>query len=129
MYQPTTWYATLQKPAINPPNWVFAPVWTLLYIAMSVAIWRVHSKQHYFSFEMALWLMQLVLNGLWSWLFFGLHRPDLALIDIVALLIILLTTIYAFARIDRPAAWLLLPYMVWVGFASVLNLRLWQLNY
>jgi len=128
MFMPDAWYAALQKPEFNPPNWVFAPVWTLLYILMAISVWRVQRKQQRFSFEIALWLVQLALNGLWSWLFFGLHRPDLALIDIALLIVVLLTTVLAFARIDRNAAWLLLPYLAWVSFASMLNLSLWQLN-
>ncbi len=128
IFMPDAWYAELQKPDFNPPNWVFAPVWTLLYILMAISVWRVQRKQQQFSFEIALWLLQLVLNGLWSWLFFGLHRPDLALIDIAALIIVLLATVLAFARVDRSAAWLLLPYLAWVSFASMLNLSLWQLN-
>ncbi|QBB71007.1 tryptophan-rich sensory protein [Pseudolysobacter antarcticus] len=128
MFMPDAWYAALQKPEFNPPNWVFAPVWTLLYILMAIAVWRVQRKQQHLSFEIALWLLQLLLNGLWSWLFFGLHRPDLALIDIALLIIVLLTTVLAFARVDRIAAWLLLPYLAWVSFASMLNLSLWQLN-
>lgn len=128
MFMPDAWYAALRKPDFNPPNWVFAPVWTLLYIFMAISIWRVQRKQQRFSFEIALWLVQLALNGLWSWLFFGLHRPDLALIDIALLIVVLLTTVLAFARIDRNAAWLLVPYLAWVSFASMLNLSLWQLN-
>jgi len=124
MFMPDAWYAALQKPDFNPPNWVFAPVWTLLYIFMAISIWRVQRKQQRFSFEIALWLVQLALNGLWSWLFFGLHRPDLALIDIALLIVVLLTTVLAFARIDRNAAWLLVPYLAWVSFASMLNLSL-----
>ncbi len=127
---PDAWYAQLAKPAWNPPNWIFAPVWTSLYLAMAVAAWLVWRRGGWRENPKALsvYLIQLSANALWSPLFFGRHQPLWALIDIAVLWLGVLVTLAAFARVSRPAAWLLAPYMAWVTFASALNFSLWQLN-
>jgi translocator protein len=117
------WYDGLAKPPFTPPAALFGPVWTVLYVAMAVAAWLVWRRGGFAQggAALALWLGQLVLNGLWSVLFFGLRRPTLALVDIAVLLLVLAATIAAFARIRPGAAWLLAPYLAWSGFAAVLN--------
>ena len=128
-FGPGPWYAALQKPAWTPPNWLFAPVWIVLYIAIAVAGWSVwRSKAISVTKPILLWLLQLILNGLWSWLFFGLHRPDLAAIDIIALLVTICLFIVSAKNISAIAAWLFVPYALWVGFAAALNFSIWQLN-
>lgn len=129
-FMPGEWYATLVKPSWNPPSSVFAPVWSVLYVLMGVAAWLVWRKEGLSGAPAALglFLFQLVLNALWSYLFFGAHRPDLAFIDIVALWLVILATTIGFWRVSVPAGVLLLPYLCWVGFASALNLQLWRLN-
>lgn len=129
-FMPGEWYAGLAKPSWNPPGWLFGPVWSLLYTLMGVAAWRVWRKAGFRGapLAMAAFAIQLVLNAVWSWLFFGLHRMDLAFVEIVALWCAILATAIAFHRIDRPAAWMLAPYLAWVAFASVLNATLWRLN-
>jgi translocator protein len=124
------WYPTLRKPSWNPPSWVFGPVWTLLYVAMAVAAWRVWRRAESGAARATLGLYgaQLALNALWSILFFGLRRPDLALVDVVLLWVLLLVLLVRFARVDRLAVVLWTPYVAWVGFASVLNATIWQLN-
>ena len=124
---PDAWYAALAKPSFNPPNGVFAPVWTALFVLMAVAAWRVY-RHAGFGAAIALWLAQLVFNAAWSPLFFGLHRIGLALADIVVLLALILATSIAFFRIDRIAAALLLPYLAWVAFATALTLAIFRLN-
>jgi len=126
----TSWYAGLQKPPFNPPNAVFGPVWTVLYLMMAVAghrLWqaRGHAAR---GRALSLWFVQLAVNCAWSFLFFGAHRPGLALIDIGALLGLIVASIVVFARIDRLAAWLFAPYLAWVSFATVLNAAIWYLN-
>lgn len=127
-FQPGAWYEALRKPPLNPPNWVFGPVWTLLYVAIAVAAWRVWRAQSGPSAALALWGAQLVLNALWSFLFFGLEQSGLALVDIAALLAVLVLTTFAFLAIDRTAGLLFVPYVAWVAFASYLNAGLWLLN-
>ncbi len=132
------WYAGIVKPAINPPAWVFGPVWTTLYLLMGISLWLVW-KQHYDisnnvimfrwrRWAIGLFFVQLVLNTLWSIIFFGLHSPGGALVEIVFLWLAILTTIIAFAKISQPAAWLLAPYILWVSFAAYLNYSIWILN-
>lgn len=125
--QPDAWYASIAKPSFNPPNWIFAPVWTTLYVLMAVAAWRVWVRSG-LSAAVVLWGVQLVLNAIWSPLFFELHRIDLALADIVALLVLLIATVVAFFRIDRIAGWLMVPYLAWVAFATVLTGAIFRLN-
>ena len=128
-FGPGPWYAALQKPAWTPPNWIFAPVWTALYSAIAVAGWSVwRSKAVSVTKPILLWLLQLILNGLWSWLFFGLHRSDLALFNIIALLITICWFIARAKPISAIAAWLFIPYALWVGFATALNYAIWQSN-
>ena len=124
------WYADLDKPAFNPPDWVFAPVWTVLYLMMAVAGWRVWRRAGFRDARIALALFaaQLALNLAWSLLFFGWRRIDLALVDIVALLAVIISTTVAFWRIDRLAGLLFVPYAVWVAYAVLLNVSLWVLN-
>ena len=130
MFTPGEWYQGLEKPSWNPPGWVFGPVWTTLYILMGIAAWLIWKEAGFSKAQVALtlFLVQLVLNGLWSWLFFGVNRPDLAFADIVALEVMIVTVMVMFWRIRPSAGALLLPYALWVGFASVLNLTLWRMN-
>ena len=123
----TTWYPTLIKPSFNPPSWVFAPVWTSLYIMMAFAAWRIWLKQG-FGKPLYMWSAQLALNCLWSFLFFALQSPGWAMLDIIPLLALILVTIRLFWPIDRLAGLLLMPYAAWVSFASLLNFSIWWLN-
>jgi benzodiazapine receptor len=123
-----TWYAGLRHPAIAPPNYVFAPVWTTLYILMAVAAWRAWRKTGLKSVEMAAFALQLALNFAWSAIFFSLHQIGAALIEITALDLIVVATIFLFVRRDIWAGVLLLPYLVWLLFASVLTHEFWRLN-
>lgn len=129
-FLPGAWYATLTKPAWNPPAAVFAPVWTVLYASMGVAAWLVWRRAGFVGARAALaaFGVQLVLNALWSYLFFGLHRPGVALADIGALWIVILVVAVLFWRVDWRAGALMVPYLAWVGFASCLNFVLWRLN-
>jgi translocator protein len=125
------WFATLIKPRFNPPNWMFGPVWTTLYALMAFAVWRILRQPFSSSgrrLALCLFLLQLALNASWSWLFFWAHSPLLGLINIVPQLLLILATIVAFARLDRRAAWCLVPLAAWVAYASVLNFSLWCLN-
>lgn len=125
-----TWYAALAKPAFNPPDWIFGPVWTVLYLMIAVAGWRVWRWRERPGARLALgaWGVQLALNLGWSFLFFGARLIGAALVEIVVLLAAILATAALFWRIDRLAGWLLVPYLAWVGFATVLNAALWRLN-
>ena len=126
-----TWYVTLEKPIFTPPNWLFAPVWSLLYIMMGVAAGIVWSKGFYHKWvKTALYLFgfQLILNVAWSIFFFGIRNPLIALLDIIALFILLLFTIKSFKIVNPTAAYLLVPYLIWVAFATALNFCIWQLN-
>ena len=127
-FMPGPWYAELVKPAWTPPNWIFGPVWTALYVMIALSAWLVWRAEPRFGLPLGLWFAQLGLNTIWSWLFFGLERPGLAAIDIVVLLATIVATAYVFARVSRTAALLLLPYALWVGFASALNVAIWRLN-
>ncbi|MBC7369499.1 MAG: tryptophan-rich sensory protein [Undibacterium sp.] len=124
------WYAGINKPTWNPPSWVFAPAWTFLYATMAVAAWLVWREGGWRAQGRALgvFVLQWVLNALWTPLFFGLHRPGLALIDILALWLVLGATLMAFWRVRRAAGVLLLPYLAWVTFATALNFMIWRLN-
>ena len=124
------WYVGIVKPSFNPPAGVFGPVWTVLYLMMAVAAWRVWCREKHAGRPAALTLfaVQLGLNLGWSLLFFGLHAPGLALLEIVVLWLAIAATMRAFLRIDAVAGYLLAPYLAWVAFAAVLNLRIWQLN-
>jgi tryptophan-rich sensory protein len=122
------WYEHLAKPAFNPPNWVFAPVWTVLYLAMAVAAWRIWRKQGLRNTALALWALQLALNFCWSILFFGAHAILLALVDLCLLWLMILATLIVFWRTDRLAGLLLVPYLGWVSFAGLLNAAILTLN-
>ncbi len=128
----TEWYPTLIKPSFNPPNWIFGPVWGFLYVLMGISAGIVWNKGFYHKWvKTALYhfAFQLLLNGAWSLLFFGLKEPFWALIDIVLLFIFLILTIKWFKIVSNTAAYLLVPYAVWVLFAAVLNFEIWRLNY
>jgi tryptophan-rich sensory protein len=127
----TTWYVTLSKPSWNPPNWLFAPVWTTLYVLMSIAGWRawkVAASRSDANRTLQLYGTQLALNALWSVLFFGLHRPGLAFIEVIVFWALLVGLFVRFFRTDRIAGLLWLPYVLWVSFATVLNGTIWWLN-
>lgn len=129
---PDAWFEGLRKPFFNPPGVVFGPVWTLLYVLMAVAAWLVVRQAHVAWQKrrdaMLLMGLQLFLNALWSPLFFGLHSPGWALVDICALWLAIVVTIRAFAVIRPAAAWMLAPYLLWVSFALVLNGTIWIMN-
>ncbi len=124
-----TWYEGLVKPSFTPPNAIFGPVWTLLYILIAVSGWMVWRKIG-FSPErpLVIYGLQLALNFAWSFIFFGAHLPGLAVVDVLLLWIAIVWNIAMFWRVDRVAAALLLPYLGWVSFASALNIAVWQLN-
>ncbi|MDF2095318.1 tryptophan-rich sensory protein [Fodinicurvata sp. CAU 1616] len=124
---PGAWYAALNKPSFNPPGWVFGPAWTLLYILIAIAGWRLWRQGHR-GLPMTLWWAQLALNFLWSPLFFSAHRVDLALVVVLLLLLTIVAFITVTWRQDRPAALLFLPYAAWVAFAMLLNGAIWRLN-
>jgi benzodiazapine receptor len=125
-----SWYRTIQKPSWQPPNWLFAPVWTTLYLMMGVALYLVwRSAAPAKRLPIILWIVQLVLNFFWSAIFFKHHQIGWALVDILLLWVFILLTIFSFARISRPAAWLLVPYISWVSFAAILNFAIYQLNH
>jgi tryptophan-rich sensory protein len=126
-----TWYTTLSRPALNPPNWIFAPVWTTLFVLMGIAaflIWKRGIDKPKNREALKIFLGQLILNVLWSFIFFGLHNPGLAFLEIIFLWLAILATILSFSKISKTAAYLLIPYIAWVSFASYLNLAIWQLN-
>lgn len=124
-----SWYPRLHRPSFNPPDWVFGPVWTVLYLLMAIAAWRVWRRGGPGRpVALALWGAQLALNLAWSLIFFGLRAPGTALIDLALLLAAITATTVAFARRDRTAALLLCPYLAWCGFAFLLNFEIWRLN-
>ncbi|HEV7873907.1 MAG TPA: TspO/MBR family protein [Enterovirga sp.] len=126
-----TWYAGLAKPPLTPPNGVFGPVWTLLYALMAWAVWRILSRPADLPGRrgaLGWFFVQLALNAAWSWVFFALHSPALGLVVILALVAAIGVTIRRFRQADRLAAWLLVPYLAWVLFATYLNLGVWRLN-
>jgi tryptophan-rich sensory protein len=127
----TTWYPTLAKPGFTPPNWLFAPVWTVLYAMMGVAavlVWWRRSDDATSQRALLLFVTQLFLNGAWSFAFFGARSPALGLVVIVSLWIVLAATTERFFRIRAAAGWLLVPYLLWVTYAGALNLAIWMLN-
>jgi len=128
--KPGEWYLQLNKPSWNPPGWIFGPVWTALYLAMAVAAWLIWRRDGFSGAPLALglFLVQLTLNGVWSWLFFGLHRPGLALVDILLLWVFIAATLLAFWSRHWLAGALLSPYLLWVTFAAFLNFTLWRMN-
>lgn len=127
----STWYGKLEWPAAVPPDWAFGPVWTFLFLLMGVAaflIWRQGLHDGRVRMALAAFLIQLGLNVLWSFFFFGLENPALAFAEIIALLLAIGATIFLFFRVSRPAAYLLVPYIAWVTFAAYLNFQIWMLN-
>lgn len=124
-----TWYVTLEKPSFSPPNFVFGPVWTMLYALMGISLYLVlASKAKGKGRAVKLFFVQLVLNAVWSIIFFGLKNPGLAYVEIIALWIAIYLTIKAFKKISKTATYLLYPYLAWVSFAAILNFSVWMLN-
>ncbi|MBF4466753.1 TspO/MBR family protein [Flavobacterium sp. LC2016-12] len=127
-----SWYPTLVKPIFNPPNWIFMPMWTLLYILMAVAaglVWdKIKEQNEVVKKALLFFIIQLTLNAIWSYLFFGLKNPLLALIEIALLWLMIYETYLKFIKINKTAGYLLIPYMAWVAFAAVLNASIWWLN-
>lgn len=127
-----TWYPTIIKPAFNPPNWIFMPVWTLLFVLMGIAaglVWdRIKDQNAEVKKALGFFLIQLALNAIWSYLFFGLKNPMLALIEIALLWLMIYETYLKFIKINKTAGYLLIPYLAWVGFAAILNASIWWLN-
>lgn len=126
----TSWYSIIEKPAWNPPNWLFGPVWITLYTLMGIAaylVWR-QKKNKETKKGLNLYIIQLVLNALWSILFFGFQQPGIALIEIFMLLGFIVATTCSFFKINTAAGWLMIPYITWVSFAAILNGTIWWLN-
>ena len=127
-----TWYPTIEKPSFNPPNWVFAPVWTFLFILMGISaglIWdKIDSDKELVKKGLFFFIIQLALNALWSYLFFALNNILLASIEIVILLLVIYETYLIFNKVDKKASYLLIPYMLWVGFATILTVSIYFLN-
>lgn len=126
-----TWYASLEKPFFNPPNWLFGPVWTTLYTLMGISaflVWRKGIRDRQVKAALGIFVAQLILNSLWSIVFFGLHSLLGGLIVILPLWVAILLSIVTFYRISKTAGVLLIPYILWVSFATLLNFSLWQLN-
>jgi translocator protein len=127
----TNWYPMLIRPALNPPSWIFGPVWTTLYILMGIAaflVWNKGFDRQDVRKALGVFLLQLVLNAVWSVIFFGLHSPFWAFVDIIALWTTIIWTMTIFYKISKPAMWIMLPYILWVSFAAYLNYSIWMLN-
>lgn len=127
----TTWYADLARPSFTPPDWAFGVVWPILYVMMGISaflIWNSGITRKQVKVALGLFAFQLLLNGLWTPIFFGLHMLSLALAEIILLWVAILMTILAFWRISKTAAYLIIPYILWVSFAIALNAALWHLN-
>lgn len=127
----TGWYAAASKPWFNPPNWIFAPVWTLLYVLMGIAlylVWKTEADKTVKQTAIILFAAQLTLNFFWSFIFFKLQQPGWAFAEIILMWGMILFTLLWFGRISSTAAWLLIPYICWVSFAAVLNYSIWKLN-
>ena len=126
-----TWYVTLNKPSFNPPNWIFGPVWVTLYALMGISLYLVWQKvkdNKRAKYSVKIFIAHLLLNSLWSIVFFGFRDLSLALDVIAALWLLIVYVIYLFWKIDKRASYLLIPYLFWVSFASILNYSIWQLN-
>ena len=131
VFPPGDWYERLAKPSWRPPNWLFAPVWTVIYLTIAVSGWLVWRKYGFAGaalLPLAIYLLQLVLNAAWTPIFFGLRRPDLAFFEILMLWLSIVATIATFRSLNAAAAWLLLPYLAWVTFAAALNFTIWRMN-
>jgi translocator protein len=129
-FSPGEWYAHLQKPSWTPPGYIFGPVWSILYVSMGIAAWLVWKRAGFSgaSLALTLFVVQLILNGMWSWIFFGMQGPGLAFAEILVLWSTVLATTIAFWRLSTTAGMLFLPYLAWVSFAAFLNFSIWQLN-
>lgn len=126
-----TWYTTLNKPSFNPPSWIFGPVWTLLYALMGYSLYRVWThgwKSKKVILALSAFAVQLFLNAWWSVIFFGMRNPEWALVEIVVMWMFIVFTVLSFYKVDKLAAWLLVPYLAWVTFAAYLNYTIWTLN-
>ena len=126
-----TWYAGLNKPFFNPPGWIFGPVWITLYTMMGVAsyfVWQKRGENPLANTALIIFFVHLIFNALWSILFFGLQNPMWAFLEIIILLVMIIVLVILFYKIDKRAAYLLIPYLLWVSFASVLNFSIWRLN-
>jgi tryptophan-rich sensory protein len=128
-FEAGTWYQTMNKPSWTPPGWLFGPVWAVLYVMIALAAWKVWMTGHYArQSALAWWGLQLILNAAWSWLFFGLHRPGWAWLEMALLIVVVALCIRAFRPLSKPAANLMVPYLLWLVFAWVLNLAIWTMN-
>lgn len=123
-----SWYANLEKPSFNPPNWIFAPVWTTLYILMAIAFYLIWTSKKNIRKSALLYFTQLALNTLWSILFFGLKLPSVALLEVIILWIFVYLTIQSFYKLNELAAYLIMPYLAWISFATLLNYFIVLLN-
>jgi len=125
-----TWYRSLSKPHWTPPGWLFGPVWSALYLMMAVAAWLVWRRHNATAvrWPLSLFTVQLILNAVWSWLFFALRSPGVAFAEIAVLWCAILWTLVLFGRVTKLAGWLMAPYLIWVAFAGALNLAIWRLN-
>ena len=126
-----SWFQTINKPSWNPPGWIFGPVWTTLYAMMGVAlflVWKSDSSDILKKTAIALFAVQLILNFFWSFIFFDQHQIGWALVEIIVMWIFILLTIFAFGNVSKLAAWLLVPYISWVSFATILNYSIWKMN-
>lgn len=125
-----SWYQTINKPSWNPPGWIFGPVWTTLYVLMGIALYQVWRSPGTKARNTALlfFAVQLILNFFWSFIFFNKQNIGGALMEIIVLWVFILLTIFAFARINKLAAWLLVPYISWVSFATILTYTIWKMN-
>lgn len=128
IFRPGTWYDGLAKPSWRPPKWLFAPAWSILYFTIAVSGWMVWRRTGLFTAPFAVYFVSLCLNAAWSALFFGLRRMDLAFWDAILLWLSIAATVLVFYPIENRAALLLLPYLAWVTFASVLNFTVWRMN-
>ncbi|MEM3586842.1 MAG: TspO/MBR family protein [Candidatus Jordarchaeaceae archaeon] len=127
----SSWYQFLVKPLFSPPNWLFAPVWTILFLLMGIAayiVWSEGWEKRDVKIALSVYGVQLVLNLLWSVLFFGLRSPFYGFLEITVLWMVIILNILVFYRVSRKAAYLLIPYIIWVSFAAILNYSIWQLN-
>jgi len=126
-----SWYQTINKPSWNPPGWIFGPVWTTLYVMMGIAlflVWKSDSSDVLKKTAIALFAIQLILNFFWSFIFFDQQQIGWALVEIIVMWVFILLTIFAFGNVSKLAAWLLVPYISWVSFATILNYTIWKLN-
>ena len=126
-----TWYANLARPELSPPNWIFGPVWTMLFALMGIAaflVWQKGQNRRDIKIALGVFIVQLILNTLWSIIFFGMQNPGAAFIEIIILWLAILVAVVAFAKVSKVAAWLLVPYVLWVTFAGYLNYFIWILN-